>query len=98
LEEVDAITADLLAVRQPLGSPLRKLKVGDAGAIALIPLAWDPSREPLRRRNGERIERMPHRLADTFQPIEHPDGGENMRGVGPLSSTRSIASHALGRR
>ena len=42
MEEVDAITADLLAVRESLGSALRKLKVGDAGAIALIPLAWDP--------------------------------------------------------
>jgi hypothetical protein len=36
---------------------------------------------------GEGIEGGTQRLSDEFQAVEHPDGRQHMRGIGPLLST-----------
>jgi hypothetical protein len=39
-------------------------------------------------RRGEAVERRPERCPDTFQAVDGPHAGEDMRGVGPLPAPR----------
>ena len=56
-------------------------------ALPFIPGQRCQALEPVRGHGGEGVEGGTHGLGDEVSAVEHPDGGEHMRGVGPLRPT-----------
>src|SRR5262245_20946514 len=56
-------------------------------AGALAPGRVQVGLEPGRGGHGETVQGVAHSLADEFQAIERPDGGQDMRGIGAVRAT-----------
>ena len=76
---------------------LRQAQVIDPLPVHLLPGRVDHPGQPARRRGGQRLQRRPHRLPGQLQPVQVPDPGQHMRGIGalpPPAPTRPSASDA----
>ena len=68
--------AGRLALRQP--------QIGDPLPVDPLPGRVRDRRQPARRGGGQRLQRRPHRLPGQLQPVQLPDPGQHVRGIGPL--------------
>ena len=79
-----AILADHLRIRLPCGCVLGELRLLDPPAIALVPRQRGHRLEPGGRDRRHRVQGGPERFRHEFEPVQHPDRGEDMRRVGAL--------------
>jgi hypothetical protein len=61
--------------------------VFNAAAIPVKPLGRCLGPQPVRGDDGEAVEGVTEGLADAFQPVEDPNGGQHMHRVGALAPT-----------
>jgi hypothetical protein len=71
-----------------LGGGARQAAVLDAPPVALGPSLRGDLTQPVRRHRGEFVERRAQGLAHQLQAVEHPDGGQDVSGVGALPAAR----------
>jgi hypothetical protein len=65
----------------------RRSSIEGARFVRLGPVRQDLRQQPLRRRQGEHLQRMPQRLVNTLEPVQRPGGGQDVRGVGALAAS-----------
>jgi hypothetical protein len=75
---------ELLPVRVGFGEPIVLHPV----AVAFTPCWLHVGPQPRWGSAGEAVQGVTHRFPDQFQPVERPDGRQNMGGIGPLRPPR----------
>jgi hypothetical protein len=87
-EQRVAVGADDDRLRLPRLLAGRQAFVLDPATVPLGPDRRALGAQPVGGSDGERVERVAHRLADHLEPVERADLREHVRGVGALPAAR----------
>jgi hypothetical protein len=81
---VEAILAYRLGIRLTFSRVLGQTRILNPPAIAVVPRQRAQSLEPRGRDGGHRVECCTEGFRHEFEPVQHPNGGQHMGGVGAL--------------
>ncbi|MER5698997.1 hypothetical protein ABT255_43855 [Streptomyces mirabilis] len=84
LKQAEAVLSDGAEQLVAGGQGLRLPVVTGPPGIAVPPVQGGMSGQPARSRGGQSLQRGAHRLGHKFQPVQQPDVGDHMNGVGAL--------------